>query len=215
VPASLDRDRQHAGAFAVADWGFSKVPQQFFPDSTRPELLVDLRLPEGSLAHARRSRFEKRLEAFLAKQPGVENYVAYVGTGSPRFYLPLDQQLPQANFAQFVILADDIAKRARRCATRLIELFRNDFPDLRGRRSPPGERPAGGLSGAVPGERAGHSDGAHRRGGGRGDAHQPTTCRMCKRTGTSLQGGRVGVDHQKARLLGLSRQDVAELPPPP
>ena len=53
----------------------------------------------------------KKLEAMLQKQEGVESYVAYVGTGSPRFYLPLDQQLPATNFAQFVVLADDTRAR--------------------------------------------------------------------------------------------------------
>ena len=47
----------------------------------------------------------------MAKQSGIDNYVAYVGTGSPRFYLPLDQQLPQASFAQFVVLASSLENR--------------------------------------------------------------------------------------------------------
>ena len=53
----------------------------------------------------------KKVEHFLSKQQGIENYVAYVGTGSPRFYLPLDQQLPQASFAQFVVLASSLDDR--------------------------------------------------------------------------------------------------------
>ena len=51
------------------------------------------------------------MESFLSKQKGIDNYVAYVGTGSPRFYLPLDQQLPQASFAQFVVLASSLDDR--------------------------------------------------------------------------------------------------------
>lgn len=53
----------------------------------------------------------KKVEKFLAQQQGIDNYVAYVGTGSPRFYLPLDQQLPQASFAQFVVLASSLEDR--------------------------------------------------------------------------------------------------------
>ncbi len=53
----------------------------------------------------------KKVEQFLSKQKGIDNYVAYVGTGSPRFYLPLDQQLPQASFAQFVVLASSLDDR--------------------------------------------------------------------------------------------------------
>ncbi|GAB2896978.1 efflux RND transporter permease subunit [Uliginosibacterium flavum] len=116
-------------SFAVSIWGFRFVPQQFFPDSTRPELLVDLRLQQGASVSAVETSV-KRIEAFLQKQEGIENYVAYVGGGSPRFYLPLDQQLPQANFAQFVVLTHGIqAREALR--TRLIELFRTDYPELR------------------------------------------------------------------------------------
>ena len=116
-------------AFVLAIWGFRFVPQQFFPESVRPELLVDLRLAQGASLQAV-ERSVKRLEVFLDQQSGIENYVAYVGSGSPRFYLPLDQQLPQANFAQFVILAEDTpAREALR--SRLIDLFASDFPELR------------------------------------------------------------------------------------
>ncbi len=89
---------------------FRFVPQQFFPDSTRPELMVDMELAEGSSLRAT-SAEAQRLEKMLQGHPGIDNYTAYVGTGSPRFYLPLDQQLPAANFAQFVVRADDIASR--------------------------------------------------------------------------------------------------------
>jgi multidrug efflux pump len=97
-------------AFVLSIALFRFVPQQFFPDSVRPELMVDMELAEGSSLHATQAQAEK-LEKMLAKREGVDNYVAYVGTGSPRFYLPLDQQLPQANFAQFVVLTKDIEAR--------------------------------------------------------------------------------------------------------
>ncbi|MEN1941579.1 efflux RND transporter permease subunit [Luteimonas sp. MJ246] len=90
--------------------GFRFVPQQFFPDSQRLELMVDLELAEGASLRATADA-ATRLEALLADHPGIENHVAYVGSGSPRFYLPLDQQLPQTNFAQFVVLARDVESR--------------------------------------------------------------------------------------------------------
>ena len=89
---------------------FRFVPQQFFPDSTRPELMVDIELAEGASLAATDAQARK-LEALLQDRPGLANYVAYVGTGSPRFYLPLDQQLPATNFAQFVLLAEDLHAR--------------------------------------------------------------------------------------------------------
>ncbi|MHC9086859.1 efflux RND transporter permease subunit [Luteimonas sp. RIT-PG2_3] len=97
-------------AFVLALAMFRFVPQQFFPDSTRLELMVDVELAEGSSLRATEDA-ARRLEALLAKRNDVDNYVAYVGTGSPRFYLPLDQQLPAANFTQFVVMAKDVAAR--------------------------------------------------------------------------------------------------------
>lgn len=89
---------------------FKLVPQQFFPPSNRAEILVDLKLEEGASLTATEQAV-KKVEQFLAQQKGIDNYVAYVGTGSPRFYLPLDQQLPQASFAQFVVLASSLDDR--------------------------------------------------------------------------------------------------------
>jgi len=107
---------------------FRFVPQQFFPASTRLELMVDMELAEGASLKATAAQ-ASRLEAMLQKQEGVESYVAYVGTGSPRFYLPLDQQLPAANFAQFVLLTHDI--EAREAVRRwLIDEAVPAFPEL-------------------------------------------------------------------------------------
>ncbi len=110
---------------------FRFVPQQFFPASTRLELMVDLKLAEGSSLRATEAQARK-LEALLQTQDGIENYVAYVGTGSPRFYLPLDQQLPQASFAQFVLLTRDIQARERVRAW-LIQTLEERFPDVQTR----------------------------------------------------------------------------------
>lgn len=110
---------------------FRYVPQQFFPDSTRTELLVDLKLSEGASLHATQRQVE-RLEAHLANMPGVESFVAYVGSGSPRFYLPLDQQLSQASFAQFVLRSADLKAREQ-VRAQLLTLLAEEFADLRSR----------------------------------------------------------------------------------
>ena len=115
------------GALAL----FRFVPQQFFPASSRMELLVDLRLPEGS-SFAASLEATKRLETMLEKDPGIESFVSYVGVGSPRFYLPLDQQLQQANFAQVVLIAKSVDAREQ-VRTRVLDIFAADFPELRGR----------------------------------------------------------------------------------
>ena len=98
------------GLFVFSLVMFRFVPQQFFPDSTRPELMVDIELAEGASLAATQAQAHK-LEALLKQRQDIANYVGYVGSGSPRFYLPLDQQLPATNFAQFVVLAQDIHAR--------------------------------------------------------------------------------------------------------
>ncbi len=116
------------GLFVMSLLLFRFVPQQFFPDSTRPELMVDLELAEGASLRATEQQAAK-LEALLAKREGIANYVAYVGTGSPRFYLPLDQQLPATNFSQFVVLAEDIHAREQTRDWLLNEVL-PQFPDV-------------------------------------------------------------------------------------
>ncbi|HMB42635.1 MAG TPA: efflux RND transporter permease subunit, partial [Luteimonas sp.] len=117
--------------FGVSVALFKYVPQQFFPSSTRLELVVDLELAEGSSLTATEAA-TKRFEAELKARKDIVNYVAYVGTGSPRFYLPFDQKLPQANFAQFVLLAPDIKTREQIRAW-AIQTLATKFPDLQGR----------------------------------------------------------------------------------
>ena len=112
--------------------GFKFVQQQFFPSSTRVELLVDIKLPEGSSYQAT----EKQalvLEAFLESEKDLHtNYVSYVGSGSPRFYFPLDQQLPTPSLAQFVITTKDVKSREE-LRSKLIKMFDERFPAARTR----------------------------------------------------------------------------------
>ena len=122
-------------AFVLAIVGFRFVQQQFFPAASRPELIVDLRLPEGSSLAATEAQV-KKLEKVLASEPqlrdNIDNFVSYVGSGSPRFYLPFDQQLVNANFGQFIVNTKN--NEAREIVrARLLRLFEEDFAELRGR----------------------------------------------------------------------------------
>ena len=119
--------------FVVALMGFTLVPQQFFPSSDRPELLVDLRLPEGA-SFAATLRETERLEKVIDKRPEIDHSVNFVGSGAPRFYLPLDQQLQLPNFAQFVITAKSVKDREK-LATWLETTLREQFPAVRSRLS--------------------------------------------------------------------------------
>jgi multidrug efflux pump subunit AcrB len=117
--------------FVVSLAGFAIVPQQFFPSSDRPELLVDLRLPEGA-SFAATLQTAQRFEATLAQRPEIEHFIDFVGTGAPRFYLPLDQQLPSPNLSQFVITAKSVRDR-QRLAAALGEILRTEYATMRTR----------------------------------------------------------------------------------
>ena len=117
--------------FFLGVFGFKFIEQQFFPDSSRLELMVELWLPEGSSYQATEAQ-AKKFERFIMQQPGVESVTSYVGTGSPRFYLPLDQIFPQTNVSQIVVLPKD-AKTRETLRLKIKELFAKDFPEVRGR----------------------------------------------------------------------------------
>ena len=118
-------------AFSLSVVLFRYVPQQFFPSSTRLELMVDLELAEGS-SLKETEKTALLFEQELAKRKDIVNYVSHVGTGSPRFYLPLDQKLPQTNFSQFVILTKDIHSREE-IRHWLINLMAEKFPTVQSR----------------------------------------------------------------------------------
>jgi len=117
--------------FALGVSGFTFIEKQFFPDSSRPELMVEVWLPEGS-SFAANEALARKFEAFVRRQEGVESITSYIGTGSPRFYLPLDQIFPQSNVAQFTVLPIDAAHRDALKAS-IEAAFRDDFPEVRGR----------------------------------------------------------------------------------
>ncbi len=117
--------------FVVGLAGFALVPQQFFPSSDRPELLVDLRLPEGA-SLAATLREAQRFEDTLARRPEIDHFVDFVGAGAPRFYLPLDQQLAAPNFAQFVVTTKSVKDREA-LAVKLADVLRTDYATLRTR----------------------------------------------------------------------------------
>jgi len=115
--------------FVVGVMSFKFIPKQFFPDSTRLELMVDLWLPEGS-SYAASEDVAKRFEAKLAADEEVADYVAYVGVGSPRFYLPLDQQFNHTNFAQFMVVSKSLEGREA-LRLRMKGWLASEFPEVR------------------------------------------------------------------------------------
>lgn len=119
------------GIFALALAGTRLVPQQFFPSSDRPELLVDLKLPENASIQATRD-VSARLDRLLAEDPDIERWSTYAGRGAVRFYLPMDLQLPNDYFSQFVVVTKGLDQREQ-VKSRLEHALETELPNAVGR----------------------------------------------------------------------------------
>ncbi|NHZ61545.1 efflux RND transporter permease subunit [Massilia genomosp. 1] len=119
------------GVFFLGVFGFKFIEKQFFPDSSRPELMVEMWTPEGTAFKANEA-LVKKFEKLMIKEANVESVTSYVGNGSPRFYLPLDQIFPQSNVSQVVVLARGLEHRES-LRLKIVDIFRKDFPEVRGR----------------------------------------------------------------------------------
>ena len=195
-------------AFALGVVGMGLTEKQFFPNSNRAEILVEMWLPEGSSYRATEQQ-ARRLEAYLAKDADIETYVGYVGNGSPRYYLSLDQQLFRSNFAQFVILTRDVAGRERALA-RLRGLLDDAFPGVRIRafRTPLGPPVAYPIQFRVMGDDHAQLKAIATRVAERMRA-DPATIDTHLDWGDQAPAVRIAVDQDKARAIGLSSAQVA------
>ncbi|MBQ0934942.1 efflux RND transporter permease subunit [Ideonella paludis] len=195
--------------FALGIVGMGKVQQQFFPDSSRPELLVDLWLPEGSTiqeSEALARRFEQR----VAKEAGIQSVTAWVGSGVPRFYLPLDQVFPQANVSQFILLPTSLAEREA-LRKRLPEVLASEFPEARARlkllpNGPPVPYP-------VQFRVVGPDVQSVREWADQAKAilrNNPSMRGVNDNWNESVKVLRLNIDQDKARALGVSSQSIAQ-----
>ncbi|MBT9507557.1 efflux RND transporter permease subunit [Rhodoferax sp.] len=117
--------------FALGIVGMGRVQQQFFPDSSRPEILLDVWFPEGT-SFAANEATTKRVEKRLMDEAGVVSVSTWVGSGVPRFYLPLDVVFPQSNVSQFILMPQDLKVREA-LRIKLPALLAQEFPEVRGR----------------------------------------------------------------------------------
>ena len=124
-----------AGLFVAALLGMQLIQQQFFPSSDRPELLVDVTLPQGSSINATRKVVDD-LEAVLKSDPDIAYWSFYVGSGAIRFYLPLDQQLSNDFFAQAVVVTKSFKVRSGVEQRIAAALRRPEFKQVMSRVSP-------------------------------------------------------------------------------
>ena len=195
--------------FALGIVGMGQVQQQFFPDSSRPEVLVDIWFPEGT-SFAANQAVTQRLEARLLKEAGVDTVSTWIGSGVPRFYLPLDQVFPQSNVSQFIVVPKDLKVRES-LRVKLPALLATEFPEVRGRvkllpNGPPVPFPVSfRVVGPEPiGLRA------------RADEVKavmrasPNTRGVNDNWNESVKVLRLEVDQSKARALGVSSQSIAQ-----
>ncbi|MEO5607041.1 MAG: efflux RND transporter permease subunit [Polaromonas sp.] len=195
--------------FALGIVGMGRVQQQFFPDSSRPEIIVDLWFPEGT-SFAANEVVSRRVEQRLMQEAGVASVSSWLGSGVPRFYLPMDQVFPQTNVSQLIVLPRDLAVRES-LRIKLPALLATEFPEVRGRvkllpNGPPVPYPVQfrvvGANPLVLRQRA-------------------DEVKALMRQNTSLRGVndnwneavkvlRLEVDQSKARALGVSSQSIAQ-----
>jgi multidrug efflux pump subunit AcrB len=195
--------------FALGIVGMGKVQQQFFPDSSRPEIMLDIWFPEGT-SFAANEATAKRVEARLMQEEGVTSVATWVGSGVPRFYLPLDQVFPQTNVSQLIVLPKDLKVRES-LRIKLPALLAQEFPEVRGRvkllpNGPPVPYPVQfrvvGSDPLVLRERADEvkaifRDNANTRG-------------VNDNWNESVKVLRLEVDQSKARALGVTSQSIAQ-----
>ncbi|TAJ38285.1 MAG: efflux RND transporter permease subunit, partial [Reyranella sp.] len=118
-------------AFVASLAAFGFVQKQFFPTANRPELIIDLKLAQGA-SWAATDVEVKKLERWLGDSADVASFTAYVGAGSPRFYLPTVPELSNANFGQVIVMTKDLDARER-VVSALDKLFAQDFEAVRAR----------------------------------------------------------------------------------
>ncbi len=195
--------------FVLGLAGMGKVQQQFFPDSSRPEILVDLWSPEGTSFTANEAT-AREVEARLLKEAGVVAISTWVGSGLPRFYLPLDQTFAQTNVSQLLLMPQDLRTRGELMA-RLPALLAAEFPQVRARvkllpNGPPVPYPVQfrvlGSDPQVLRERADEVKAALRA--------NPNTRGVNDNWNESVKALRLEVDQAKARALGVTSQSIAQ-----
>ena len=195
--------------FALGLVGLGRVQQQFFPDSSRPEILVDLWLPEGA-SFAANEEVTRRVEQRMMAIDGVSTVTTWVGSGVPRFYLPLDNIFPQSNVSQLIVLPQDLKTRES-LRVRLPGLLAQEFPEVRSRvkllpNGPPVPYPVQfRVAGPDPVALRAYADEvkavlmAHPMSRGTNDNWNE-----------SIKTVRLEIDQAKARALGVSSQSIAQ-----
>lgn len=197
------------GTLVLGVVGMGKVQNQFFPDSSRMEVLVDLWYPEGT-SYAANEAITKRVEARLMKLEGVESVTTWVGSGAERFVLVLDQIFPQSNVSQMILMARDVKAREK-LRLEIPEILATEFPEARGRakllpNGPPVPYPVQfRVVGPDPAKVRAHADEVKAI-----MRTNPNMRNVNDNWNESVKALRLEVDQDKARALGVTSQAIAQ-----
>ncbi len=196
--------------FGVSIWGSSKLQQQFFPPSDRPELLVNVNLPQSATIESTLVQAQK-VEALLQDDENIDRYSTYVGSGAIRFYLPMDVLLNNENIFQMVIVTKGLAERDV-VRMKLEKAFEQDFADFTTRVMPLELGPPVGwpLKYRVTGPDISKVREAALQLANI-VAESPNTRDVNLTAGEPQKRVGVTVNQAEARALGLSSQDVASV----
>jgi multidrug efflux pump len=195
--------------FVLGLVGMGRVQQQFFPDSSRPEVLVDLWFPEGTAFKANEA-VTQAVEQRLLKELGVQTVSTWIGSGVPRFYLPLDQVFPQTNVSQLIVIPESLERReSLRLA--LPAMLAQEFPEARARvkllpNGPPVPYPVQfRVVGPDPKVLRARADEV------KAQMRASTSTRgVNDNWNESIKVVRLEVDQAKARSLGVTSQSIAQ-----
>ena len=197
------------GTLALGVVGMARVQNQFFPDSSRPEILVDLWFAEGT-SYAANEAVTRRVEARLMRLEGVDTVTTWVGSGLERFVLVLDQVFPQSNVSQMVVLPKSLKERER-LRKLLPGLLATEFPEVRGRakllpNGPPVPYPVQfRVVGPDPTRVRAYADEV--KAIMRGNTNMRG---INDNWNESVKSLRLEVDQDKARALGVTSQSIAQ-----
>ncbi|MBQ7498103.1 MAG: efflux RND transporter permease subunit [Selenomonas sp.] len=200
-----------AATFVLSLYGLTFVKQEFFPGSLRPELVMEMRLPEGSSMEATGREME-RMASFLDEhKERLENYSYYVGRYAPRFVLTVSPQESSDNFGQFVIVTKNTEEREK-LRQELTEELAENFPDVQPniqtiQTGPPADYP---VMLRVAGRTVEEAKDLARKTAAL-VAEDPNVYNVNENWGYKSRVMHLELDQDKLRALGLSSQNVAKM----
>ena len=195
--------------FGLGIVGMGRVQQQFFPDSSRPEILLDVWYAEGT-SFAANEALTVQIEQRLLQEAGVSSVSTWVGSGVPRFYLPMDLVFPQSNVSQLIVIPKDLREREA-LRVRLPALMVQEFPEVRARvkllpNGPPVPYPVqfrvAGPEPSLLRQRADEVKAAMR--------DNPNMRGVNDNWNESVKVLKLDMDQSKARAMGVSSQAVSQ-----